>query len=232
MTDIARDRAWRAALADAYERRRKRGGEIINVGELLTSPEALAAIGLTAGLVGLCTSPHDKSLAADAALDGDLAGGPRAYGHDGPIAYAPSPRRIEYWASDAGQKHRLHRYCRWRAAGGDPAEEPTDANELEPGLRALANSAGGSQVANATGGSEIASLARDLGEGEAMLPRRLGEYRRIGRELLAADPDLGDVQYGPPPDESRLPRRSWQPAPPSKEPAPEADGPAVPAPSM
>ncbi|MDR3436310.1 hypothetical protein [Telmatospirillum sp.] len=229
MTDIAKDRAWRAALLAAIERKKRTGGEIIDIADLLTSPEAQAAIGLTAGLISLCTTPRDKSLIAGAVIDGDLRSF-RDSGHDGPLAYAPSPRCVEHWMTDGGQKYRLACYCRWRAAGGDPADEPTAARELEPRLRAVANAAGGSNLANKTGGSEIAGLSRDLGEGEAMLPRRMREYREIGRKLLAADPGLGDVRYGPPPEESGLPRRSWQPAPPTDEPAPEPEPEAAPEP--
>lgn len=204
MTDIARDRAWRAALAAAYERRRKReGGELIDVDELIRSPEAMAAIGLTSALIDVCTSPASRRALAEAAVDGDLLGF-EAAGHDGPLTGIIAPTDAPTWAeSDGAQKHYLHWYCGWRSAGGNPSEVPSSAVRLDWRLRA---------VANAADKFEVSSLAVELGQG-VQVARRLREYREIGRRLLAEDPGLGDTQSGPLRAKSLLPRRSWQPEP-------------------
>jgi hypothetical protein len=220
--DEQRDREWRVLLAEEYERRRRRGERgIVDVAELATSPEALAAFGLTRALLDICASPGDRRLVVAAAMrEGDLLGF-QAAGHDGDLGLTRSPSRAAACESDGYQRHLLHRYCMWRASGGDPRDEPLDCLDLDSRLVA---------VANAASGAEIDALAREMGDSAAMQRVRIAEYRAIGRDLLRRDPTLGDPRPGPAPEESGLPRRSWQPSPSKpadgQEPAPEAAPPA------
>jgi hypothetical protein len=201
-----RDRdEWRAALAAAYARGKKRGEQVVDLSEMVVSPEALAAVGLTSALINMCASPGDRRVVCNAAASGGQLGF-HAAGHDGDLDGGRSPNRPALCESDGYQRHLLHRYCAWRASGGDPRDEPLDCLDLDSRLVA---------VANAASGAEIDALARELGDGAAMQRVRIGEYRAIGRDLIKKNPSLSDVRPGPPPMESGLPRRSWQPAPPT-----------------
>ena len=194
---------WRAALAVAYRHGRKRGEPVADLSEMASSPEGMMAIGLTAALVRLCTTAGEQRLVAEAASRGDIV----AERDNGP-GLPDVLGRPHSLFSPAWQRHLLHRYCAWRtgALGLDPIfGPPRDLGELDVRLVACANAASP---------SELAGLADDIGETPAMQRARVGELKAIGAGLLRERPSLALPRPGPA-DGAGLPRRSWQPEPPS-----------------
>jgi len=193
---------WQTVLRAAFARQRH---PPIDLDELLVTPEALAARGLTSALLGLATSAADRRLVADAVAWGDLLGfraaGHGDWGQDLRTGYRPgdSVERLRRGAD--WQILLLKRYIDFRVSGAAVHTMRSDILALDSRLFA---------VVNAAGPAEIHSLIGDLGESQATRAARLAEYKMIGADLLSGNRDLVRPAPGPA-DGPGLPRRSWWP---------------------
>ena len=132
---------WRAALLLAYQRGRTRGETVADVRELAASPEGMAALGLTAALVRVCTTAHDQRVVADAAVRGDLdapsgheaaPGSESGYYITDERAREPLPRLPPVMDADEDTRRALLREHLLARRPPEPEAEEDPAPEVEP----------------------------------------------------------------------------------------------------
>ncbi len=210
---------WPRLLRAAFEKAGRKPP--VDFVELLTSPEAMAAYGLTTALLRISDDLHDRRLIAEAVAKSELVSrwDNGHGGEDGPrdlhATRLPALHVDAFRASPAWRIRLLDRYCKWRISGEPVTALPRDVENLDARLAA---------VANVAAPHEIHTLVSDLGEARATRAVRLAEYYAIGSSLLAEDQSLARLTRGPA-DGPGLPQRSWhiEPQDDDLEPSPTPD---------
>lgn len=184
------------AAAWAARRPKEEASGVVDLTDMATSPEAA----LAASLVAAATMPTRGGL--DFWGAGHSLGGSPAPGldHDA-VAAAGREDRLRHWhQSDCWQARALRAVARWRSDGGAAGAEPIWTRYLSPTLRCYVN---------ACNDWDLGRVDDDARPGPD-LSARLREYRQRGAELAQAQPDLADVQAGPPPRDGLVGLPTWR----------------------